>query len=224
MGDIAILHLRGSQNELLFGSSFIFSDDSLATKNSKLNRISADEIHKAIRSLTFAKFELFGRCVLREIGCHVAKVTPHAGDQGIDFYGELSVGSLLNADPATSRLMHETKVTVVGQAKHYPDRVIGPSTVRELVGALSLSRTYTFSRDDIDLLDGVQLRPFSPLLAMLFSTGEFTKGARHLAIRAGLIAFSGWQLSVFLADRGVGLVKDGEKVVFSQASFDAWLN
>ena len=190
---------------------------------SKLNRISVSEIYNSIRNLTFSQFELFGRCVLRELGCHVSKVTPHAGDQGIDFYGELTVGSLLKANPAILKLMHDTKVILVGQAKHYPDRALGPAIVRELVGALSLSRTNTFSRDDIDLLDGVQLRPFSPLLAMLFSTGDFTKGARALGERAGLIAFSGWQLSVFLADKGVGLVKDGEEIKFDSTKFNAWL-
>lgn len=221
-GEIAIIQLRGSRNEILHGSSFVFADDSLEIRTSKLNRISVDEIYKSIRNLTFSQFELFGRCVLRELGCHVSEVTPHAGDQGIDFYGELTVGRLLKADPATLKLMHDTKVILVGQAKHYPNRVIGPATVRELVGALSLSKTKTFSRD-IDLLDGVQLRPFSPLLAMLFSTGDFTKEARLLGERAGLIAFSGWQLSIFLADKGVGIVEDGGQIKFDRSKFNSWL-
>jgi hypothetical protein len=222
-GEIAIVHLRGSQNEILHGSSFVFADDSDEIRKSKLNRISVDKIYTKIQELTFAQFEIFGRCVLRELGCHFAKVTPHANDQGIDFYGEFTVGSLLDADPAILKLMHDTKVVVVGQAKHYPDRPIGPSIVRELVGALSLSRTKTFSQDDLDLLDDVQLRPFSPVLAMLFCTGEFTKGARILAARAGLIAFSGWQLSVFLADKGVGIVEDAGLVSFDHAKFNEWL-
>ena len=98
-----------------------------------------------IQSLTFEQFEKFGRSVLRELGCTTAKVTPHAGDQGIDFYGCLSVGSLVGADTAILKLMHETRVILVGQAKHYPNSAIGPAIVRELVGALSLSRTYTYS-------------------------------------------------------------------------------
>jgi hypothetical protein len=223
MGEIAILHIRGTQDEIVFGSSFVFSDDADQIKQAKLNRVSVDEIYAYIRSLTFAQFERFGRSVLRELGCTTAKVTPHAGDQGIDFYGDLNVGSLVGADPAILKLMHETRVILVGQAKHYPNTVIGPAIVRELVGALSLSRTYTYSRDDLDLLDDVQLRPFSPVLALLFTTGSFTKGARHLATRAGLIAFSGWQLAVFLADKGVGLVNDGGAVKFDSLAFDDWL-
>jgi hypothetical protein len=223
MGEIAILHLRGMHNEIVFGSSYVFGDDNGQIRQAKLNRIFADEIHGYIRALTFNQFERFGRSVLRELGSTTAKVTPHAGDQGIDFYGDINVGSLVGADPAILRLMHETKIILVGQAKHYPNTVIGPAIVRELVGALSLSRTYTYSRDDLDLLDDVQLRPFSPVLALLFSTGNFSKGAKHLAKRAGLIAFSGWQLAVFLADKGVGLVDENGSCRFDPPTFDAWL-
>ncbi len=223
MGGVAILHLRGTQNEIVFGSCFVFGDDANPIKQSKLNRTSVSEIHNYIRMLSFGQFEKFGRSVLRELGCTTAKVTSHAGDQGIDFYGDLSVGSLMGANPAILKLMHETRVILVGQAKHYPNSAIGPAIVRELVGALALSRTYTYSRDDLDLLDDVKLRPFSPVLALLFSTGDFTKGARHLANRAGLIAFSGWQLAVFLADKGVGLVEAGSQISFAPIKFDAWL-
>lgn len=223
LGEIAVLNLRGDNGDIVFGTLYVFADDSDAIKQSKLNRISADEIFKHIKNLTFAQFERFGRSVLRELGSTTARVTPHAGDQGIDFYGDITVGSLLNADPAILRLMHETRVIVVGQAKHYPTTVIGPSIVRELVGALSLARTSTYSRDSLDLLNGVELRPFSPVLALLFSTGTFTKGARHLARRAGLIVFSGWQLAVFLADKGVGIVQIGEVAKFEPAAFNDWL-
>lgn len=223
MGEIAILRLRGKENEIVYGSCYVFGDDGDQIKQAKLNRISADKIHSHISSLTFSQFERFGRSVLRELGCGTAKVTPHAGDQGIDFYGDLNVGTLTGADPAILKLMHETRMILIGQAKHYPQTPIGPAIVRELVGALSLSRTYTYSRDDLDLLDDVELRPFSPVLALLFSTGDFTKGARNLAKRAGLIAFSGWQLAVFLADRGVGLVNDGPNKKFEPSAFETWL-
>lgn len=222
-GEIAIVHLRGAGDEIVFGSSFIFENDSDQIKETKRNRLFAREIYASIKSLNFNQFEKFGRSVLRELGAGAAKVTPQAGDQGIDFYGDISVGSLVGADPAILRLMHETRVVMVGQAKHYPDRVIGPAIVRELVGALSLSRTYTYSNSNIDLLNDVRLRPFSPVLALLFTSGGLSKGARYLAERAGLIAFSGWQLAVFLADRGVGLVDDCGAVKFDHAALERWL-
>lgn len=223
MGEIAIIHLRGSDLEIVHGSSFVFNDDKDEIKQSKINRISVAQIQQHIQALTFGQFETFGRAILREIGCKTAKVTPHAGDQGIDFYGDLTVGGLIGADPAILKLMHETRVVLVGQAKHYPKTSIGPSVVRELVGALSLSRTHTFSKLDLDLLADVHLRPFSPIVAMLFTTGDFTKGARILARQAGLIAFSCWQLAVFLADRGIGLVDGLNGREFKPEVFDSWL-
>jgi hypothetical protein len=222
-GEIAILHLRGTEDEIVHGSSYVFAGDSEQIRTAKLNRTFADDIHTHIKGLTFNQFERFGRSVLRELGSTTAHVTPHSEDQGIDFYGDLSVGSLVGADPAILKLMHETKVILVGQAKHYPTSAIGPAIVRELVGALSLSRTYTYSKDNLDLLNDVQLRPFSPVLALLFSTGNFTRGARHLAKRAGLIAFSGWQLAVFLADKGVGIASDNGARSFDPATFEQWL-
>lgn len=223
LGGISTLHLRDNGDDIVFGSLCIFENDSAQIKESKKNRLQVSAIHSGIRSLDFSKFERFGRSVLRELGASEAKVTPHAGDQGIDFYGDITAGSLVGADPAILRLMHETKMILVGQAKHYPDRMIGPAVVRELVGALSLSRTYTFSKNNIDLLNDVQIRPFSPMLALIFTSGDFTKGARYLAHRAGLVAFSGWQLAVFLADKGVGLIEKHGSSQFDLAAFEAWL-
>jgi hypothetical protein len=223
-GEVCIVHVRGDRGEVVFGSSFIFGDDAEQIRSAKENRVFVSGILNAIRSIEYSQFEVFGRCVLKELGCSPAKITPHAGDQGIDFYGQLSLGNLLGADTAILKLMHETKVILVGQAKHYPNSSIGPGTVRELVGALSLARTYTFSKDGIDLLSEVQLRPFSPVLALLFSTGDFTSGARHLAKRAGLIIFSGHQLAVFLADRGVGIARDDGQPRFCEEAFTTWLS
>lgn len=222
-GEISIVNLRGTQNEIIYGSCHIFPDDNDDIRISKRHRISANKILSAIQSLSFFDFEKFGRKILHEVGCHFAEVTKHSGDQGIDFYGQLTVGSLLGASPAILKLMHDTKLAVIGQAKHYPERTIGPATVRELVGALSLSRTRTFSEDKVDILDGVQVQPFSPILAMLFSTGEFTRGARKLAERAGVIVFSGSQLSVFLADKGVGIIEHNGQTDFDPTTFSRWL-
>ena len=67
------------------------------------------------------------------------------------------------------------------------------------------------------------VKPFSPVLAMLISTGRFSSGARRLAEKAGLIVISGWQLSVFLADRGIGMVEANGVHSFSENEFLSWL-
>ena len=112
---------------------------------------------------------------------------------------------------------------MVGQAKHYPNRSIGPNVVRELVGALSLARTKTFSAVGLNLFEDVQMKPFSPLLAMLFTTGEISAGAIQVASEAGIIARNGFQLAVFLADRGVGIHDVNGVLKFSDDFFRAWL-
>jgi hypothetical protein len=223
-GELAIIAIREG-SDIVHGSCYTFADDPPDVQQAKLNRTSARDLHGHLKTLSFSQFEKFGQCILRELGCDTSHVTAHSNDQGIDFYGKLTVGGLLKADPAVLKLMHETRVLLVGQAKHYPARTIGPNTIRELVGAMSLSRTRTFSSDAVELFDEVALRPFSPVLALLFSTGDFTKGARHLARRAGLITFSGWQLAIFLADRGVGLMmNDGRlRPSFDPIKFTEWL-
>jgi restriction endonuclease Mrr len=59
---------------------------------------------------------------------------------------------------------------------------------------------------------------------MIFTTGRFTNGARQLAERAGILARSGEQLAVFLADRGVGMKVDTSgSICFSRDRFRTWV-
>jgi hypothetical protein len=59
---------------------------------------------------------------------------------------------------------------------------------------------------------------------MLFTTGELSSGAVQLAAEAGLIARTGEQLAVFLADKSVGMIEvDGENR-FDNNAFLIWLN
>ena len=222
-GTITVISLRNART-VVHGSLLVFPDDDSSTISAKTSRLQSQEICSAIQSLSFDEFERFGKAVLRELGCPLPMVTKHSGDQGIDFYGDTSIGQLLGEPKDTKRLLHSARMVIVGQAKHYPNRSIGPREVRELVGALSLARTSTFSKQGLDLLDEVDLRPNTPTLAVLFSTGEFTAGARHLATEAGLVLYSGSQLAVFLADCQVGINGSGADSKFDAAVFRAWMN
>ena len=57
-------------------------------------------------------------------------------------------------------------------------------------------------------------------MAIILTTGEFTKGAIQLALRAGVIARSGLQLAVFLADSGVGIEEQDGDLLFSEDRFN----
>lgn len=222
-GETYGLRLLGTSRDSLAGSCFILPEDEPIVVSAKVNRIHVDRIESEIKNLSFSDFEQFGACVLRQMGAKNTRVTPHAGDQGIDFFGEISLADVEGLPEGFFHLSHGARITVIGQAKHYPDTKIGPSHIRELVGAMSLARTETYSKINLDLFDGMQLPPFAPLLAVFFSTGKFTSGARALSKNAGLLAFSGHQLATFLADHGVGLVSEGGNMSFSSAAFDQWL-
>jgi len=59
---------------------------------------------------------------------------------------------------------------------------------------------------------------------MLLTTGELTSGAVLLAREAGIIARSGQQLAVFLAEKGVGMEMTDAGLLFRPDLFSAWLN
>lgn len=222
-GTIFEIALLGSAGDTVAGSCFVQPSDAPAVAQAKNNRLSVADVLARIRGLTFAEFERFGAKVLRELGAHKTYVTPHSNDQGIDFYGTLSLGQLQDAPAPFFRLAHDLQVRFAGQAKHYPDAAIGTSVVRELIGAVSLARTKTFSVDK-DLFEELELAPMTPLVTVLLTTGRFTSGAIELAEKAGVVARGGDQLAVFLADRGIGMVSVAGVTVFDRARFDAWLN
>lgn len=218
-----IIRLVGTTGDSVTGFCHALSGEDPAVILARVRRVQVDAIFARIRSLTFGEFELFGARFLRELGAR-AHVTPQSNDQGIDFYGEFSLGQLHQAPGPFLVLARDVRLLFAGQAKHYPTRSIGPSVIRELIGAMTLARTKTHSADGVDIFRDLAVRPFSPVLALVFTTGEFSTGAIRLAEAAGVIAKTGLQLAVFLADRGVGLVEQSGQLSFDEVAFGDWLN
>jgi hypothetical protein len=223
-GIAPILVAIGSMADQICGSCHVLPDDPDIIIAAKGGRANIKSLLARIQSLSFAEFELFGKCVLAELGAHNARVTPHGGDQGIDFFGEFRFSGLQSLPYPFVKLAHDVRLLFLGQAKHYPSRSLGPDIVRELVGAASLARTKTFSTDGVDLFGELNIRPFSPVVAMLFTTGGITMGAYRLAEQAGLVVKNGNQLAAFLADRGIGVGQAEGKAVFDEALFQSWLH
>lgn len=218
-----ILVVIGSTLDTVAGSCHVLSADDELVARIKHHRLHVQALFRKMKGLTFAQFEIFGKRVLKELGAEKAHVTPHRGDQGIDFFGEFSFGQLQQLPSPFFKLAHDVRLLFAGQAKHYPENALGPNVVRELIGAVGLARTKTFSRDGIDLFQDLEIRPFSPVVSLLFTTGAITSGARRLAASAGIIAKDGEQLAVFLADRGVGMQREMENPVFVEDEFERWL-
>jgi hypothetical protein len=223
-GGSPTLRVIGATGGLVTGFCYALPDEPPEITALRVRRAHAQAIFDRIRQLTFQEFEQFGARFLRELGARIGRVTAHSNDQGIDFYGEFSLGQLHAAPEPFLVLARDVRLLFAGQAKHYPDRSIGPAVIRELIGALTLARTKTHSADGVDIFKELAVRPFSPVLALIFTTGEFTSGAIRLAEAAGVIAKTGLQLAVFLADRGVGLIEQGGTHIFSEEAFTGWLN
>lgn len=223
-GVAATLVIIGSTSDYIVGANHILPLDTPHVAAAKAGRSQHDSLLQSIRSLSADEFELFGKRILTELGASEAHVTRQSGDQGIDFYGKFSLGQL-NALPAPFlKLAHDVRLLFAGQAKHYPNSTLGPNIVRELIGAISLARTKTFSSDGVDIFANLEIRPFSPVVALLFTTGKISSGAYHLASSAGIVVKDGNQLAAFLADRGVGmLISAAQTTIFDEASFKTWL-
>src|SRR5574341_1224303 len=216
------LTVVSSAEHLVAGYCYVNPSDIVQVATAKRSRLNIDPLLLEIRNLTFQEFEQFGACVLKELGATLVRVTAHSDDQGIDFYGILSLGRNSFLPFPFGQLAHDVKLRFAGQAKHYPTRPVGPEMIRELVGSISLARHKVFTTND-DMFDDLEVLPFNPLVAMFFTTGRFTSGALELAEKSGVIAKSGEQLAVFLADRGVGMYDDKGTVKFDRDRFRDWL-
>jgi hypothetical protein len=92
-----------------------------------------------------------------------------------------------------------------------------------MIGAIALARFQVYSSEP-DFFEEFKLLPYNPLIALLFTTGRFTRGAIEVAAAAGVIARSGEQLAIFLADRNVGMVLNEGVTTFVPERFLEWLN
>jgi restriction endonuclease Mrr len=218
---VVIIHYANQRR--VVGSCWVGPTDSQAVAAAKHGRVHAQQILAALRALTPDQFERFGSRILRELGAERVQVTRRSGDNGVDFYGFLSLGGIMQHPPAICQLAHNIQLLFAGQAKHYPDNPIGPATVREMIGAIALARFQVYSSEP-DFFEEFKLLPYNPLIALLFTTGRFTRGAIEVAAAAGVIARSGEQLAIFLADRNVGMVLNEGVTTFVPERFLEWLN
>lgn len=217
-----VLTLSSRNEKTVLGSCFIEKNDPPAIAKAKLGRLHIEPILEQIKTLTFKQFENFGARILHELGAISVHVTPHSSDQGIDFYGFLSLGQNHDLPLPFGKLAHDVRLGFAGQAKHYPNKPVGPDMIRELAGSISLARYKIFTKEP-DMFDELELTPYNPLVAIFFTTGRFTEGALTLAEKAGIIAKSGEQLAVFLADKGVGIEHLNGSPVFNNQKFLEWL-
>jgi hypothetical protein len=204
LGSVVTFTFNSSGTDFIQGACFAEPSASVAEKEAMANRTKLVDIFAQLASLTPIEFEKLSGRILALLGVSEPHVTQASADQGVDFYGRLSLGELLKPTSLTPGGEKQLHVWLVGQSKHYPQTSVGTGAIRELVGSVELARVKIFSGPS-DPLSKLEVRLCDPIVYLMFTTGTFTAGSKALLTRSGVIAFDGMQISQLLADFCVGI-------------------
>jgi hypothetical protein len=209
---------NSSSEYMIQGACFIEPADSEETKSAKEHRLHYLKHLTWLRDLEPVDFEYACRGIIRLMGATETYVSQLSGDQGIDFYGKLSLKGRLGRFYALGGIDRRLSIWLVGQAKRYKATKVATPELRELVGSIELARTRTFI-GKIAGLENLNLLPCDPVFYLFFTTGLISSDGWQLCDASGVIALDGEMVAAFLADNGIGIV-DGE---FSQEAMADWL-
>lgn len=219
LGRPCIYDFNSSSDYMIQGACFVEPADSNELREAKRGRAQISSYIAALSVITPNDFEAMCRGVIRQIGVETPAITPSTSDEGIDFYGRLKLGTLLQTAIGIPRFEDMLNVWLIGQAKHYPSGQAATPEIRELVGSVELARAAAFSRVTSAYPD-MQLRPCDPVFFLFFTTGTISTPGWRLLNASGVVGMDGGMLAAFLADQRIGLRDNG---VFDGALFDAWL-
>ncbi len=203
------------------GACFIEPRDTPEIRDQKGKRIRWRDYYEHLRSLSPENFEILSVRLLSLLGVPNPYTTPYRGDQGIDFFGKMSIGDLTGHGPLFPIFESKVVVWMVGQAKHYLHSKVATPDIRALVGSATLGRTRTFSRTGV--LPELKIRSCDPVVMLFFTTGQLSTEGWSLCRDAGIAAMDGEMVATFLADKEVGMaIIEGQRR-FDPVSFASWL-
>jgi hypothetical protein len=203
------------------GACFIEPKDSPEVKSQKQRRLRWQDYYQHLRLISAESFELLCVRILALLGVPNPTLTPYRADQGIDFFGKMSVGDLTGHGPLFPVFESCMVFWLVGQAKHYLHNKVSTPDIRELVGSTMLGRSRTFPKEGI--LQGLKIRACDPVIMLFFTTGELSADGWSLCQNAGIAAMDGEMLASFLADKEVGVTENKGELHFDQNAFVEWL-
>ncbi|WP_230971226.1 restriction endonuclease [Nitrogeniibacter aestuarii] len=208
-----------SSEYLVQGACFVEGLDSPELVEKKARRLKHSEYRAALKRLSPNQFETLCGKLIGLLGVNDPIVTRSSADEGIDFFGKLSLGGFFYPDDLTPTVQQQLDIWLVGQAKHYQETQAGTPELRELVGSVELGRAKTFGsiRSPLDAMD---IRVADPVFLIFVTTGAISTNGWTLLKRSGVIGFDGEMVAAFLADRGAGMGGDE----FSTEDFIAWLD
>src|SRR5207249_2840165 len=110
----------------------------------KQRRLRFVDYYHTLDDLSPNQFEFLCAKVIGLLGVENPTVTRRSADEGVDFYGLLSLGSMFFPRDLTQTIQKQLSIWLVGQAKHYKSIQSGTSEIRDLVGAITLARGEAF--------------------------------------------------------------------------------
>jgi hypothetical protein len=117
---------NSSSDDYIQGSCFPEPGDSVTLRTAKERRAQYTTLESFLASLTNRQFEAVCKGILDLVGCAPAFLTRRANDQGIDFFGRLSLQGRLAQIYELSGIDRSMSAWLVGQAKHYSGRASTP--------------------------------------------------------------------------------------------------
>lgn len=218
VGRPARFAFNSSSQYMIQGACFIEPKDSEELKDKKQRRSRFTEYYQAISTLSPHHFEVLCGKLIGLLGVEKPIVTRTSSDEGIDFYGKLSLESIFFPHDLSPTIQKQLSIWLVGQAKHYQSVQSGTPEIRDLAGAIALGRAGAFGSLESPLIE-LQIRVVDPVFALFITTGSLSGNAWRLLKRSGIIGMDGEMLAAFLADRGVGINSSG----FEECSFMRWI-
>ncbi|MBK0072369.1 restriction endonuclease [Bacillus sp. S56] len=163
-----------------------------------------EQMKNILKEITFKEFEEVCGAILSLLGAKDYKRTPHSNDQGIDFFGTIPLSDLSNSEYPFVQFQHNFILWVIGQAKHYPGRLVGTEELRSLVGSISLARFGEYATEGM-VSNNVKLRSLDPILALFMTTGDYSAPSKYLAQKSGIILKNIDDISYLLIRNDIGI-------------------
>ncbi|WP_127531112.1 restriction endonuclease [Paenibacillus kobensis] len=180
------------------------SDEEFVRNEKTKLAVHFDGMKRVLTGISFEEFEEICGAILSLLGAKNCKRTPHSKDQGIDFFGTISLSDLSNSEYPFVQFQHNFILWVIGQAKHYPNGQVGTEELRSLVGSISLARFGEFATKGM-VSDNVKLRSLDPIFALFLTTGDYSAESRKLAEKSGIILKNIDDISYLLIRNDIGI-------------------
>ena len=169
-----------------------------------------EPVRQALQNLSPNQFEALWILLIQHLGGERFELRGKSGDGGIDFTAEFNIYRLRQSlRHAAQAWLDETEarstVLVIGQAKHWPNRILPPAILRELAGTMYLHSPMATKGE----------RRGS--VGMLVTTGRFSSKAEFQARSAGIILLDGEWVASAIINFGVGIFRGSVGLQFSEA-------